>query len=136
MNKNLGNNPRKGDEMSKPETMMIDDVKYIREDAVKKEATKVDGLDYKIVRTYAAGVFAGYLESKNGDEVVLKSARRLWYWDGAASLSQLAAEGVSKPDSCKFPCEVSEVTLLGVVEILPVTDQAQKSIAGVKIWEK
>ena len=91
-------------------------------------------MDYKIVRTYSAGVFAGYLESKNVQEVVLRDARRLWYWDGAASLSQLAMEGVSKPENCKFPCEVSRVELFQVIEILDVTDTAKNSIAKVPIW--
>lgn len=52
---------------------------------------------YVIVRTYSAGVFAGNLKSRNGKEVVLTNARRLWYWAGAASLSQLAVNGTSKP---------------------------------------
>ena len=64
---------------------------------------------YVIVRTYSAGVFAGELESRKGQEVVMRNARRLWYWDGAASLSQLAMEGTSKPQNCKFPCEVDRV---------------------------
>ena len=45
-----------------------------------------------MVRTYSAGVFLGTLKSREGKEVVLKDARRMWYWDGAASLSQLATE--------------------------------------------
>ena len=49
-----------------------------------------------IVRTQSAGVFAGTLQSREGQEVTLTDARRLWYWDGAASLSQLAVSGVSK----------------------------------------
>ena len=59
--------------------------------------------DYVIVRTYSAGVFAGTLIKKEGNEVEMHNARRLWYWDGAASLSQLAEEGVKKPENCKFP---------------------------------
>ena len=90
--------------------------------------------DYIIVRTYSAGVFAGTLESRNGKEVVLTNARRLWYWTGAASLSQLAMEGVSKPDECKFPVEVESVTLLEAIELLSVTEKAKDSIASVKIW--
>jgi len=90
--------------------------------------------DYIIVRTYSAGVFAGTLESRNGKEVVLTNARRLWYWTGAASLSQLAMEGVSKPDGCKFPVEVESVTLLEAIELLSVTEKAKDSIASVKIW--
>jgi hypothetical protein len=91
---------------------------------------------YVIVRTYSAGVFAGNLESRNGQEVILKNARRLWYWDGAASLSQLAVDGVSKPENCKFPCEVEQIQLLQAIEILDVTEKARKSIAGVKIWKQ
>lgn len=91
---------------------------------------------YIIVRTYSAGVFAGTLVSRKGQEVVLKKARRLWYWDGAASLSQLAMEGVKSPDKCKFPIEVSSVTLLQAIELLPVTKQARASIAQVQIWQR
>lgn len=90
--------------------------------------------DYKIVRTYSAGVFAGYLERHLGSEVVLKQARRLWYWDGAASLSELAMKGTSKPSNCKFPCAVTEVVLTEAIEILSVTDEARKSIESVPEW--
>ena len=90
---------------------------------------------YVIVRTYSAGVFAGYLESRKGKEVKLSCARRLWYWDGAASLSQLAVDGVSKPKNCKFPVEVPIVELMEAIEILPVSEKAKNSIASVKIWK-
>jgi hypothetical protein len=39
-------------------------------------------MKYVIVRTYSAGVFAGQLESRNGREVILRNARRIWYWSG------------------------------------------------------
>lgn len=90
--------------------------------------------NYCIVRTYSAGVFAGYIESRNGQEVVMRNARRIWYWSGAASLSQLAMEGTSDPDSCKFPCEVDRVELLNVIEIINTTEKARKSIGAVKVW--
>ena len=91
---------------------------------------------YVIVRTYSAGVFAGYLESRKGQEVVLKKARRLWYWKGAASLSQLAVDGTSCVNECKFPAEVSKVELLQAIEILDVTKEAQASIAKVPVWRQ
>ena len=90
---------------------------------------------YVIVRTYSAGVFAGYIESRNGQEVIMRNARRLWYWNGAASLSQLAMEGVSKPENCKFPCEVERIELMQVIEILETTEKAKKSIESVEIWK-
>jgi len=90
---------------------------------------------YVIVRTYSAGVFAGYLESQEGRQLVLTEARRLWYWSGAASLSQMAMEGISKPEECKFPCEVDRVILMECIEILDVTERAKDSIAAVNIWK-
>ena len=91
-------------------------------------------LKYVIVRTYMAGVFSGELESRKGDEVVLLNARRLWHWSGAATLSQMAMEGTSDPSGCKFPCAVSRVTLLGVIEILDTNLAARHSIEGVPVW--
>ena len=115
----------------------INGTKYVKKDSVSNTiAESLDGLEYKIVRTYSAGVFAGYVKSRNKDEVVMMKARRLWYWDGAASLSQLSVDGVSKPESCKFPCEIDNIVLLGVIEILSVTEKAKKSIDGVEIWKK
>lgn len=88
-----------------------------------------------IIRADRAGVFFGTLREKNGNEVVLTDCRRLWYWDGAASISQLAVEGTKKPDNCKFTMEVPTITILGVIEIIPCTDEAIKSIQGVSVWK-
>jgi hypothetical protein len=88
-----------------------------------------------IVRTYSAGVHYGTLASRDGKEVVLTNSRRIWYWDGAASLSQLAAEGVSKPNNCKFSVPVGEILLTEAVEIITTTKLADASIARVPSWK-
>jgi hypothetical protein len=92
----------------------------------------------KIIRTYSAGVFFGTLVNRSTDGMrgTIKNARRLWYWDGAASLSQLAVDGVSKPENCKFPCAVSSIEVTQIIEVLETTKKARESIDGVKIWEK
>jgi hypothetical protein len=91
---------------------------------------------FVIVRTYSAGVFAGTLESRKGKEVVLSDARRIWYWSGAASLSQLAMEGTKDPANCRFPQPVQEVILTEAIEILQVTPIAESNIMAVPIWRK
>ena len=116
------------------ERISVNGVAYVPETQALKPATKTDGMEYVIIRTYSAGVFAGYMKSRNGKEVSLVSARRLWYWDGASCLSQIAVDGVSKPENCKFPCEV-DITLTEAIEIIPCTEKAMLSIAGVKIWK-
>lgn len=92
--------------------------------------------NFVIVRCAAAGVHIGTLKSKDGNEVVLTNSRRVWYWSGAASLSQMSIDGVANPDQCKFPPPVQSITLLGVIEIIPCTEKAQKSLMGVPEWKK
>jgi hypothetical protein len=90
-----------------------------------------------MVRTYSAGVFAGYLESvdEHGNGVV-RDAIRIWKWDGACSLSQLAMEGTKKPSDCMFAVPVESVGLVQIVEIIPITPVAEESINGVPSWKK
>lgn len=88
-----------------------------------------------IVRGDSSGVFFGTLVAKEGIEVELKDCRRIWYWDGAASISQLAAEGTMRPTECKFTVSVDEIIITDVIEIIPCTDKAIESIEGVKVWK-
>jgi len=87
-----------------------------------------------MVRTENAGVHFGVLTHHHLQEVTLKNARRVWYWSGAASLSQLSVDGTSNPDDCKFPCPVEEIMLEGMIEMIPLTDKARESLEAVPIW--
>lgn len=89
-----------------------------------------------IVRGTWSGVEYGTLLRREGQEAELKDARRLWYWDGAASLSQLAKEGVKNPESCKFTVYVDSICILDAIEIIPCTAEAVKSIEGVAVWKR
>lgn len=92
--------------------------------------------EYVIVRTYSAGVFAGDLVRRDGKEVELINARRIWYWAGAASLSELSQRGTSNPSACKFPAAVDRVILTEAIEILFPTAEGRASIEGVPVWTK
>lgn len=88
-----------------------------------------------IVRCNRAGVFFGELAQRDGQEVELKNARRLWYWVGAASISQIAAEGVKRSYECKFTMPVESIVLLEAIEIVPCTQQAVENINSVPVWK-
>jgi len=81
-----------------------------------------------------AGIFVGNLENYENKEATLTDARRLWYWTGAASLSQLAQEGTSRPKDCKVPCAVDRVIITDVMEMLDVSDAAQKTLNKIPVW--
>lgn len=88
-----------------------------------------------IIRGDRSGVFFGTLKEKNGTEVKLADCRRLWSWNGAASISQIAVDGTVKPSECKFTVTVPEIVITDVIEIIPCSDKAIKSIEGVKEWK-
>lgn len=88
-----------------------------------------------IVRSVKAGVFYGYITEKDGCEVTMKNARCLWHWSGAASLNQLAEEGVKYPKECKFTMPAEEVVITNACEILACSEQAINCIDGVKVWK-
>lgn len=92
--------------------------------------------EWVLIRTYSAGVHFGVLKRRDGKEVELTQARRIWYWDGAASLSQMAVDGVSKPNNCKFSVPVPSITLMEAIEIIPCTAKAVKVINGVPEWKE
>lgn len=121
--------------MAQCKNIIIDGVEYKPTNETSIAESR-DGMKYVIVRTQSAGVFAGFLEKRTGQEVVMRDARRIWYWKGAASLSQLAVDGTSAPKECQFPAEVDRVELLQAIEILDVTLKAQKSIKDVPVWKK
>lgn len=88
-----------------------------------------------IIRADRAGVFFGTLAAKEGTEVELTNCRRIWYWDGAASISELAVNGVTRPNECKFSVSVESIVITEVIEVIPCTPEAIKNIESVPVWK-
>jgi hypothetical protein len=120
---------------TKPKEVVVDGITYVQK-GLWETAKSLDGLTFVIVRTYSAGVHAGYLKERNGKEVTLINSIRIWKWAGAATLSQLAMEGTKDPKNCKFPQAVSSITLTEAIEIIPCTEAARQSIEGVEQWRE
>lgn len=90
-----------------------------------------------IIRSHGAGVFFGTLdEVKENNCVILSNVRRIHYWDGAASISQLAVDGVSNPERCRFSVTVRQCAVTGVLEIIPCTEKAIENIESVPVWKR
>ena len=88
-----------------------------------------------LVRTYSAGVHFGIVKKCKGKEVTLVMARRLWSWEGACSLSQVAIDGVSLSSS-KISVTVPEITLTEAIELIAMTEKASKQMMEAKPWKK
>lgn len=99
------------------------------------ESNESNETKYVIVRGDRSSPFIGQLVKHDGQHVTLTNARRLWYWEGAASLSQLAIDGTSRPGACIFPEALEWVKITDAIEIMPVTEKARKSIDAVKVWK-
>lgn len=91
--------------------------------------------DY-IVRCDRAGVFFGKIKERIGSEITMTEVRKLWRWDGACAVEQLAQDGVKAPDNCRFTVMVPEMIVVGAIQIIPCTDKASASLRDVKEWKR
>jgi hypothetical protein len=106
--------------------IIIDGVAYVPKNEYAK-AEEFKGMKYCIVRTYSAGVFAGFVQEFEGKQVTIRDVRRIWYWSGANSLSQLAKDGTCEPDNCKFAVAVDKIIVTEAIEIIECTEKAKNS---------
>lgn len=106
--------------------------------AKKKSARKSVRQDYVIARCRDAGVHAGYLVSTDEHHTVLRDARRIWYWTGAASLSEIAVYGLNpaKSSGSKIAAPVKSVRLrdADICELTVCTKAGQASVEGSAVW--
>ena len=117
--------------------LTIEGIVYVPKDSIAQVAEKRDGLSYCMIRTYSAGVHCGYLKSRKGKEVELLDSIRIWKWDGAASLSQLAMEGTNKPNGCKFGMPITtSLILTESIEVIEMTETAKQSIQNIASWKE
>lgn len=77
-----------------------------------------------VVRTYSAGVHIGKVVSVSGTEVELTESQRLWKWNGAFTLSEVANNGVGKESRMSMP---TDIYLSQSIEIIPTTEKARES---------
>lgn len=85
-----------------------------------------------IIRCDRAGVFYGEIAKRQGDEAELRNARRIYYWENAATLSQLSQEGLGR--NSKVSMSVPTITVLGVIEVIPVSEKAREIIEEQPDW--
>lgn len=119
------------------EVITINGVEYVKKEELDKcgaLAKNTDGMPFVCIRTYSAGVHFGYLKSREDKFVELVNAIRVYYWDGACSLSQLAVEGSKKLENCKYSVTVPHIILTEAIEIIDVTDFARTQMEGAERW--
>lgn len=127
-------------EKKRKDSVVLDGVEYIRKDSIAEKsrlAKELDGLKFVIVRTYSAGVYFGYLKSKNKDTVVMVDARNIHYWATgmAAAIPQIANDGIKKHKDNRITMIVSEIELTGVIAIYDCMVKAQDNLIKQPVWK-
>lgn len=90
---------------------------------------------FVIVRADRAGVFFGKLKEKNGNEVTLTECRKIFYWRGAAAVEEIAMVGTKNPEACKITVTVPEMTVGGVIQIIPASSEAINVLKNASEWK-
>jgi len=122
--------------------MKINGKEYVLKSAIKTTtlAKPMKGKEYCIIRTYSAGVFAGWIDTnafneKDNQNSTIYDSRRIHWWEGSASISQMALEGFKKLSSCRIAMVVPKEYLKRVIEVIPCTNIAKEQIEGANIWK-
>lgn len=82
-----------------------------------------------IVRTHSAGVHFGTLVGRDGKEVVLHDARRMWEWHGAFTLNAMATTGIK---GGRISVAIPSILLTEAIEIIRCSEKAADNITGIK----
>jgi hypothetical protein len=80
-----------------------------------------------LIRTYSAGVHVGELVARDGREVTLRDAHRIWRWRGANTLHELSQRGADQ-EWTRISERVPEIVLTEAIEVIPCTDLAASDL--------
>jgi hypothetical protein len=108
----------------------LDDTKY--NDRENNIASEYIG-KYCIIRTYAAGVHVGYIKQIDLKNLTIEltDSRRIWYWEGAFTLSAVANDGIKDG---KLSAKTEKIIITQLVEIIPCSDKAKKQLENMSIY--
>lgn len=88
-----------------------------------------------IARIDRAGVFHGTLDYIDNEIIRLKDARRIYYWNGALSVTDIAAKGITG-GKVTIPVTTVEFISNKIVELNECSDEANKSIEAIMSWKR
>ena len=113
---------------------------YIKKDKQLPLAKELNGMKYVLVVSQGGGIHIGYMEKEDyrpsGKFVTLRNTRWIKYWEGAASVSQLALLGTSKPASCQISVELDSNEIGNILETIIVSEEAKNILNSVAIWKR
>jgi hypothetical protein len=117
------------------EKIIEESLKELLTESVSDETEDLFVGKYCIVRTYSAGVHFGTVKSydRQTKEVVLTEARRLYYWEGAFTLSAVSQDGVH-PTKCKISRHVPVISITAI-EVIPCSLSAASQLKEYKTHE-
>ena len=90
---------------------------------------------FYIVRATEAGVFFGKVESRTDREIIMTDVRKIFYWEGACAVEELAINGTKCPDECKLTVIVPRMIIANPIQIIPCSDRATDILSRIRIWK-
>lgn len=122
------------------EKLELNGITYVREDlCCNKNHVDTEGLKAVLIRSCASGVHFGFFKEEkdllSGKQVTLVNSRRVHYWEGACSISQLALEGTKKPDDCRISVTLPEITITQVIEVIPLSVASYNNLNSINEWK-
>lgn len=95
---------------------------------------KTETNQFYIVRSDRAGVFFGQIKEKKDNSIVMTNVRKIFYWDGAAAIEQIAISGVDSKS--KLTVVVPEMEIERWIQIIPCSKAATTNLQNQKEWKR
>ena len=90
---------------------------------------------YSIIRSDRFGVYFAEVKEQNETTIVLKNVRNIHYWDGAASVLQLATDPTKLRLETRITMSVDELTITDRVMVIPCTEVAELFLKEFPVWK-
>ena len=88
-----------------------------------------------IARIERAGVFHGTLDYLDAEIIRMKDVRRIYSWEGALSVTDMAVNGISR-GKITPPVSVVEFMSNNIIELNKCSEKATRSIESIQTWKR
>ena len=90
---------------------------------------------YSIIRSDRFGIYFAEVKSQTEKTIVLQNARNIHYWNGAASVLQLATDPTNLRSNTRITMSVDTLSITDTVMVIPCTKVAEDFLKAFPVWK-
>ncbi|MCK4500930.1 hypothetical protein KAU11_10550 [Candidatus Babeliales bacterium] len=91
---------------------------------------------YSILRCDKAGTYIAIVGNTKNGKTELLNARKIYYWEGANTVEDIATFGTVRPEGCRLTVTIKSIIVRSsdIYEEIIATEEATRVLLGIKDW--